>query len=211
MMPDQEQQGHGHCGALKRDGSGKRCRNPAGWGTDHDTGPCKLHGGATTAHKTRARRLAAVEACRTFGVSVTASPEQALLDELYAAIGDVAFYRERCRELGREAMVVGITRHRYEHAADEPRPADLNETVIDAKPNVWLVLLNGAQRHLVEVAATIVKLGIERRAVDLMIAEAQVMHDVLERSIGVLSAADQERVRAELPRQLRLLAGGDEA
>lgn len=36
-----------YCGATKRDGSGETCELPAGWGTDHDDGPCKYHGGAT--------------------------------------------------------------------------------------------------------------------------------------------------------------------
>lgn len=36
-----------YCGATKRDGSGDSCELPAGWGTDHDDGPCKYHGGAT--------------------------------------------------------------------------------------------------------------------------------------------------------------------
>ena len=33
------------CGATNREGD--PCRLPAGWGTDDDTGRCKLHGGAT--------------------------------------------------------------------------------------------------------------------------------------------------------------------
>lgn len=36
------------CGATKRDGSGDKCHQPAGWGTDHPgEGKCKYHGGAT--------------------------------------------------------------------------------------------------------------------------------------------------------------------
>lgn len=31
------------CGATTRDGS--KCQRPAGWGTDHDDGRCKQHGG----------------------------------------------------------------------------------------------------------------------------------------------------------------------
>ena len=42
------------CGARKRQGEGY-CRRPAGWGTDHvGMGRCKLHGGATKSHRTRA-------------------------------------------------------------------------------------------------------------------------------------------------------------
>jgi hypothetical protein len=35
-----------NCNARKTDGSGY-CGQPAGWGTDHDVGRCKFHGGAT--------------------------------------------------------------------------------------------------------------------------------------------------------------------
>jgi len=35
-----------YCNARKTDGSGY-CRQPAGWGTDHDVGRCKFHGGNT--------------------------------------------------------------------------------------------------------------------------------------------------------------------
>jgi len=34
------------CNARKTDGSGY-CGQPAGWGTDHDVGRCKFHGGST--------------------------------------------------------------------------------------------------------------------------------------------------------------------
>ena len=34
-----------HCNARKTDGSGY-CGQPAGWGTDHDVGRCKFHGGS---------------------------------------------------------------------------------------------------------------------------------------------------------------------
>lgn len=34
------------CNARRTDGSGY-CGQPAGWGTDHDIGRCKFHGGAT--------------------------------------------------------------------------------------------------------------------------------------------------------------------
>lgn len=34
------------CNARRTDGSGY-CGQPAGWGTDHDVGRCKFHGGST--------------------------------------------------------------------------------------------------------------------------------------------------------------------
>lgn len=39
-----------HCNARKTDGSGY-CGQPAGWGTDHDVGRCKFHGGSTTSQE----------------------------------------------------------------------------------------------------------------------------------------------------------------
>lgn len=38
------------CNARRTDGSGY-CKQPAGWGTDHQQGRCKFHGGATPDHE----------------------------------------------------------------------------------------------------------------------------------------------------------------
>jgi len=38
------------CNARRTDGSGY-CGQPAGWGTDHETGRCKFHGGRTPAQE----------------------------------------------------------------------------------------------------------------------------------------------------------------
>lgn len=39
-----------YCNARRTDGSGY-CGQPAGWGTDHETGRCKFHGGNTPQHE----------------------------------------------------------------------------------------------------------------------------------------------------------------
>jgi len=41
-----DEPGFERCPATNR--NGERCGHPTGWGTDHDYGPCKHHGGAST-------------------------------------------------------------------------------------------------------------------------------------------------------------------
>ena len=53
-MDDTTAEGKKFCGARRRQGEGF-CRRPAGWGTDHvGVGHCKLHGGSTKSHRTKA-------------------------------------------------------------------------------------------------------------------------------------------------------------
>lgn len=94
------------CGAKKRQGEGN-CTHVAGWGTDHvGIGKCRLHGGNTTAH----RRHAARTAGERIAESLDIEPHDALLANLAAWNGVVAFFTDAIKPL--EDTVVRYRRER---------------------------------------------------------------------------------------------------
>jgi hypothetical protein len=75
-----------------------RCQLAAGWGTDHPGyGPCKLHGGSTPTHTTRAvRQMVEAELMTNtdgFGTKLNVGPDEALLNAIAEAAGNVECLR----------------------------------------------------------------------------------------------------------------------
>lgn len=92
------------CGAKKK--NGELCRAFAGQGTQHPgTGACKFHGGSTPNHGKRAVTLEAKRKMITLG-----EPDQevtaisALLSELYASSGHVAWLRQQIADMTPEDL-----------------------------------------------------------------------------------------------------------
>jgi hypothetical protein len=87
------------CGARTRQGG--RCKRPAGAGTDHvGWGACKLHAGSTPSGRRGAHRARALAELPAFGSPIETSPEDALLDCVYAASGRVHWLRLKIEEEG---------------------------------------------------------------------------------------------------------------
>lgn len=167
-----------HCGAARRSDNAP-CQRPAGWGTDHvGLGRCKLHGGCTPNHVTAARKALAVEAAVTFGLPVDIDPQQALLDEVHRSAGMVAYYQHQAI------------------AADEDEGL-IAEGMFGEYPVIWLKLLAEERQHLVAVAATCVKLGLDERRVRLAEQEGQLLANVLRgvlADLGVTNHPDAAQV-----------------
>jgi hypothetical protein len=83
------------CGAKKRNGDA--CRAFAGQGTEHPgTGRCKFHGGCTPSHDKRAIALNLKRQMVMLGEPVEGvTAIDALLSELYASTGHVAWLRQQ--------------------------------------------------------------------------------------------------------------------
>lgn len=199
------------CGAQTDHGP---CGQPAGAGTAHKgTGSCKHHLGNAPSHVKSARRAQAEEACRKFAVPVDVSAEDALIGALAVAHGVVLFYRARVQELSHDHMTAGterITRVRTTNGGGAQVVED--RTVAKSMPNVWITLLNEADRHYAAVAETVARLGIEQRKLDLGHEQAAMVRAVillaLHRLAGI--SPDDPRIRVELPPIIRELTGGDE-
>ena len=96
------------CGANTKRGA--VCNKPAGWGTPYGHGRCRLHGGATPTHLRAAQRQEAERAVASLGLPRDVEPVEALLEEVHAAAGHVAWLRAHVATLEENAIVHGITR-----------------------------------------------------------------------------------------------------
>jgi hypothetical protein len=103
MTAAAEPEGHDLCGATGRQ-SGKPCRRPAGWGTDHPgVGTCKLHLGSTTTHR---RRAAAVMTERRVQHELGALLEELELDA--TGIDPLFVLDEQMRRANAMVTVLGM-------------------------------------------------------------------------------------------------------
>jgi hypothetical protein len=189
MNTPQEQPRQGTCGGKTRNGN--PCKLPAGHGTSHPGyGNCDHHTGATPNGIAHARQLQAVDAAQRFGVPVETTATDALIKLLHDAAGDVAFYRARVAALPQDAMVYGserITRRRNGEVVEDT-------TVAKSRKNEWVAQLQDAQRHFLEVAATIAKLGIEVRRMELADEQMELFYSTFMRAVALLGVSDDDRV-----------------
>ena len=156
---------------------GVLCTQPAGWGTDHvGIGRCKRHGGSTPTHARGAQLELARRACDKLGIPIEVDPIEAILREVWESAGNVEFYRVLVQQLPTHPEpdeIVGTNEKGspiYERgqAGIYGRPYHVSGIPTgEAKPNILVQLYNDERKHLVEVAATAVRLGIEKRRVDL--------------------------------------------
>lgn len=153
------------CGAKRRQGEeGATCRRPAGWGTDHvGTGPCKLHGGSTPAHRTAAAVTQAKRDVVLFGARRDIHPAEALLELVQWTAGEVDYWRSRVRQLDEEQLTWGVTKVK-EEGHDKG-------TTYEAKPNIAYAMLREASDRLERYAASALKAGVDERRV--RVAEQQ--------------------------------------
>jgi hypothetical protein len=168
----------GRCGARKRQGFGN-CTQRAGWGTSHPgSGPCKLHGGATSAHVRKAERERAEAAVLTFGLRREGVlPEQILLEETQWTAGHVAWLRAEVQQLERQELTWGR--------------AEMKDGVVTYKAGepVIVKLFVQQQRHLMLVAKAAADAGVSERLVKLAEAQGQLLAEGLRWL--VLTVAEQ--------------------
>lgn len=166
------------CGAKTRNGT---CRNAAGERTSHPGyGTCYRHGGCTPDSTKHAEKLMAEEAAERFGVPVETTAQDALLDLLAFAQGKVDFYRAQVKRLTPDQMVGGTIR--IQRTRKHPgQPDELVEDITTAQTtkNIWVVLLDEAEKHLLNVAGTIGSLGIEVERVKLAKEQGAMWHRLL--------------------------------
>jgi hypothetical protein len=129
------------CGA-KRRSDGKKCRNFAGFKTDHaGVGRCFLHGGSTRTHKRHAVKVEAERlTAREFGKPKRVMPGAALMEMLETAYGLVHWL---ANELAKhkdlttfEARVLVQA-----HAQERDRVAHIAKTALDAGVQERQILL----------------------------------------------------------------------
>lgn len=103
------------CGAIAR--TGKPCRRPAGWGTDHvGYGCCKLHLGSTKKHSRGAAREEALTFARgVLGQELDVDPLEGVLMAVRLSYGIVDHWRHRLQNQNGDP-VTDDTRDQYARA-----------------------------------------------------------------------------------------------
>lgn len=91
---------------------GEPCGHPAGWGTDHDEGPCKFHGGAADNRGKKNGNYKHGAFSEHLRSSLT-DQEAAALDELAEDLADPEVAVSRIREQAAEAYI------KYERSGDD--------------------------------------------------------------------------------------------
>lgn len=159
------------CGALKTDGSGDRCKMPAGYGTTHPGyGPCKFHFGSTPSmvrHASRQQiRHEAIKVCEARGVDpAKVRPEQVMLEELARSYATV----------------------NYLESETSPEAAMWPE---------WQSALLAERKHQVAVAKMVLDAGIDERRTRIMEDQAEVLGSAVREILDQLGLSEDQRARA---------------
>ena len=201
MEGDGLDEGHGRCHAKAR--SGSPCRKPAGWGTDHvGHGPCRLHGGATSAHRTAASKAIAAEAVKTYGLPREVDPRDALLEEVHRTAGAVDWLRGQVEALAPDAVTWGVTE------AKKSTGKDGDSVTQAAAVNVWVQLYQAERKHFVDVCQAAIRAGIEERHVKIAEQQGALLASAIRGILGDLdlTPAQATRVSEVVPRHLRAMA-----
>jgi hypothetical protein len=170
-----------------------------------------MHGGGAPQVRAAAERRLAAEEARlavvTYGLPRDIDPADALLEEVCRTAGHVAWLEQRVRELSPEEIVWGRAEEVEKGSSEFPG----TDTTQRAAPNVWVVLYREERKHLVDVCATAIKIGIEERRVRLAERQGALLADVIRRLLEdpelALSARQREVGHAVASRHLRALDG----
>ncbi|MBU6428716.1 MAG: hypothetical protein KGR26_06900 [Cyanobacteria bacterium REEB65] len=145
-------------------------------------------------------------AVETYGLRVDIDPAEALLEEVYWTAGHVQWLRGIIQSLAPDALTWGIAEEAEKGATEFPGTDVLKK----ASVNVWLQLYQVERKHLVDVCTAALKVGIEKRRVDLAERQGDMIAEVFRRVFDDpefgLDEAQREVARGIASRHLRLLA-----
>lgn len=205
-MTSEQRAEYGYCGARKRNGD--RCKQTAGWGTDHPgTGACKNHGGNTRSHVVKAARVAAA----TLGEELDLEPHEALLQCVHSAAGLVAYTRAKVTALEDGAVVV---EHVKERVADgDARGGSYIERSNQAELHIWVRAYHDDLDRLARFSKMALDAGVEERRVRAAERFADSFATALQGILGDLALTPEQQKRAPeiVRRHLIVLEGGQAA
>jgi hypothetical protein len=201
--------GYERCGADKKHKAGP-CKLPAGHGTDHvGTGRCRRHGGNTPTHQKHAERIEAERAVARFGLAEDGTPApKILLREISRSSAMTQFLAAQVADLTADELVWGTTKRKTRLTGDGEEVTEVEQ---EARPNIWLVLLERERKTLRELIETAHRCNIEER----LTQQAEQHGSVLVQFIRAVFGDPEMCTRPEqfaamatvVPRHLRAIGG----
>lgn len=192
-----------HCGAQTREHT--PCQRPAGWGTQHHgVGRCKLHGGSEPHAQVNGLVLLARREQGVMGQPLSIEPQDAILECIRIAAGEVAYASERIAALG-ESDAVGPVRHTLVRKDGEA-------TVQEARQgppavHIWITVRRQAMDRLVGYSFAALKAGIEERRVRVAEQQGMLLAQALQGILSELGVDQRPEVAGVVRKHLTLLAG----
>ena len=145
-----------------------------------------------------------------FSLRVDVTPSDALLEELQWTAGNVAWLRDKVAEVVDLQLVSGVTRIVTRNGVEVGRE-------VAPQVSLWYELWMRERKHLVAVAATAARCGVEQRQIELAEAQGELVAGALHRILSSLLSGMLERgvdprdfwddmVATVVPREFRALA-----
>jgi hypothetical protein len=219
------------CGAKTPTGKYPTCHQTAGANTDHlGIGRCWRHGGRTESHQKSASLEIARQECVTLGIPVETTPADALMEEVWEACGNVAFYRGLVQALPTHPapdLYIDPADIAEEGLVDPPPEADekghweRGEIGIygptyhvsgiptgEAKEHILVRLYNEERKRKLDAAAAALRAGVDERRLRIAEADAERIMSSQMAAFKAMGLADRlEEFRGHFA---RFLAAGDE-
>jgi hypothetical protein len=185
--PDDRQKniGNGFCNALKQDG--RRCRQPAGMGTDHlGFGTCRFHGGFLPNHRKSALKQQAV----LMGAPKDINPLDGLMWCIRLTAGEVQFCTEQIENLDKKHWT--------------------ENTIAGKQLNMWAKERQSAVDRLAKFCKDALALGIAERSVRIAEQYGSSLARYTKGLLDDLQLTEEQMKRAPVivRKHLMLLEGG---
>lgn len=199
------------CGAKTR--SGGACKQTAGARTNHTgEGRCWLHGGASPqAEVAGVVQLARREAV-VMGQPLDLSPEEALLECIRIACGEVQYASERIAELSPDEAVgpVVTTRPLKEEKGAESAYDRVEEHGAPAV-HIWIEVRDRAMDRVVNYTKVAIAAGLEERRVKVAEQQGELLAQAVRGILSDLGVADHPKAPQIVRKHLTLIAGARDA
>ena len=207
------------CGAKTR--SGATCKHEAGWGTQHvGVGRCKLHGGSTPYGQVNGVLELARREQVVMGAPIRISPQDAILECIAIAAGEVRYCSDMVAELSAAEAVGPVTTSMLrvavdgaEDQADEDASAPELVTAAETRYgppqlHIWILARDRALDRLMLYTTAALKLHIEERLVRIAEGQAALLAQAVKGILSDLGVQDHPEAPSIVRRHLTLLAGG---
>lgn len=186
----------------------KRCRQPAGAGTDHlGTGACSRHAGRMGPAKVVAAREEVAYQVETYkrfyGTRPDIGFEEALLEELQRSVGVVRWIEDKLSRWGLDDSDKWDSSETGMPKLMRILPGEYSFTVTDTEHAAWLRQYRGERVHLYKVAHAGVQSGVAKEIVKVYQRQADMLYLIIKRVLGVYGIADDDKLQNVLPTVIR--------